>query len=236
VPIFTCVVTAVIRETPRNRVVRLGLDGRALVFEAGQYVALGDHGQPERKPYSIACSPAQAARDGQLEFLIQVGEDESPGPHLPVLAAGRLVDVEGPSGSFGLPPGARPPAVALICGGTGIAPLRAMLWQILSDSPSTKVALLQSARTPDEFSYAEELRGLAGEGRIMLLETVTRDAPPSWRGNRGRADARMLAGWIDGPDTWCFVCGPDSLVEGIPRLLTSVGVHARNIRVEHWPG
>jgi NAD(P)H-flavin reductase len=234
VAIFTGRISGVTSETPRNRIVRLGLDGHAPVFDAGQYALLGDHGQLMRKPYSIACSPAQAARDGQLEFLIQVIHNESPGAHMAHLEAGRLVDVEGPFGSFVLPPGARPRAAALIGGGTGIAPLRAMLWQLLSGSPSTRVSVLQSARTPDDLSYSGELHGLAEAGRITLLETVTRDAPSSWRGSRGRADAHTLAGLIDGPDTWCFVCGPDSLVEGVPGLLTSVGVQAANIRVEHW--
>ncbi|HEX7486067.1 MAG TPA: FAD-binding oxidoreductase [Vicinamibacterales bacterium] len=232
--IFTCRISGVIIETPRNRIVRLALDGRAPAFEAGQYALLGDHGQPVRKPYSIASSPAQAADDGELEFLIQVSRDESPGTHLAELTAGRLVDVDGPFGSFVLPAGVRPRAIALIGGGTGIAPLRAMLWQILSESPATRIAVLQSARTPDELPYSGELRSLASEGRIALVETVTREAPPSWHGHRGRVDARTLGLLVDRPDTWCFVCGPDSLVEAVPRLLAGVGVNAANIRTEHW--
>jgi NAD(P)H-flavin reductase len=234
VAILTCPITCVIRETPRNCIVRVALGNRLLAFEAGQYALLGDHGQPIRKPYSIACAPAQAKLDHELEFLIQVVDGESPGSHVAKLGEGRLVDLEGPSGSFVLPGGAHPRAVALIGGGTGIAPLRAMLWEILSGSPGTRVAVLQSARTPDELAYSTEFRGLAEAGRIELVETVTREAPASWRGKRGRADEGDLARLIDGPDTWCFVCGPDSLVEGVPRLLAGVGVPGTNIRTEHW--
>jgi ferredoxin-NADP reductase len=234
VAVFTSRIGRVTRETPRSRIVRLALDAPAPVFEAGQHVLLGDHEQPVRKPYSIACSPRQAASAGHLEFLIQVIQDESPGPHLAQLVAGRPVDVEGPFGSFVLPAGARPRSIVLVGGGTGIAPLRAMLWQMLEDSPATRIALLQSAKTPDELSYSGELRNLADAGAITLVETVTRDAPGSWRGGRGRIDASTLAALIDGPDTWCFVCGPDSLVEGIPRLLAALGVEAPNIRTEHW--
>jgi glycine betaine monooxygenase B len=234
VAILTAHISGVAGEARETRAVRLALDGPIPAFEAGQYMLLGDHGQPVRKPYSIACSPLQAKHAGHLEFLIQVVGDESPGPHLARLEVGRPVDVEGPFGSFVLPAGARPRVVVLVGGGTGIAPLRAMLWQLLEESASTRIAFVHSARTPEGLSYTGELRALAGAGRIALVETVTRDAPASWHGRRGRIDAPVLAGLVPGPDAWCFVCGPDSLVDGIPRLLAAVGVDLQNIWTEHW--
>jgi ferredoxin-NADP reductase len=234
VPIFTAPITEVIVATPRNRIVRVQCPDGLPPFDAGQYVSLGDHGHATRKPYSIASSPAEASRTRELEFLIQVVVGESPGGHLARLAAGRLVDIEGPAGTFVLPAGLHPPAVVLIGGGTGIAPLRAMLHHLLEVSPGVRVAVLQSARTPDELCYAAEFRGLAAAGRIALTETVTRGAPPTWRGKCGRVDAAALEELIEGPDTWCFVCGPDSLVEGVPRLLARVGVPGDRIRTEQW--
>lgn len=232
--LFTCPITRVTRETPRNRLVSLTAAGTVFTFEAGQYVQLGDHGQGERKPYSVACAPARFQETGVLEFLIQVDGNESAGPHLARLAAGRLVVVEGPSGSFVLPADLRARSVLFVGGGTGIAPLRSMLWQVLERMPLVAVAVLQSARTPDELSYAGELRALAAAGRIRLVETVTRDAPDSWSGARGRIDVDQLSLVLGGPDTLCYVCGPDSLVEDVPRLLEDLGVAARNIRTERW--
>jgi ferredoxin-NADP reductase len=233
VALLTTPIARVVVETPRNRIVRVHCPSVFPSFQAGQYVSLGDHGQPVRKPYSIASSPAETARTGEFEFLIQVVDGEGPGPHLARLEAGRLVDVEGPAGTFVLPQGLRPMSAVLIGGGTGIAPLRAMLMQLLDDAPGARVAVLQSARTPEELCYSAELRLLAAEGRISLAETVTRDAPESWAGKRGRVDAH-LEELVVGPDTWCFVCGPDSLVEGVPRLLAEMGVPASRVRTEHW--
>jgi ferredoxin-NADP reductase len=233
VAVFTSPITSVAIETRRNRVVRVERPRGFPSFQAGQYVSLGDHGQPVRKPYSIASSPSEAARTGALEFLIQIVDGEGPGPHLERLEAGRLVDVEGPEGTFVLPAGLRPASVVLIGGGTGIAPLRAMLMQLLDGAPGARIAVLQSARTPEELCYSDELRALASVGRISLVETVTRGAPDSWVGKRGRVEVADLEDLV-GPDTWCFVCGPDSLVAGIPRLLEGVGVASDRIRTEWW--
>jgi NAD(P)H-flavin reductase len=234
VPTLTCPIRGVFHETPRNRLVRLALDGRRFPFAAGQYVLLGDHGQPARKPYSIACAPVQASASGELEFLIQVSDGESPGPHLARLAPGRLVDVEGPAGSFVLPESRLEGAVAFIGGGTGIAPLRSMIWQVLSTMPGVRVSVLQSARAPEELAYSSELRQLAAEGRIRLIETITRDVPGTWRGERGRISGAHVSRLVDSPGTLCYVCGPDSLVEDVPVLLDARGVPPASIRTEHW--
>jgi ferredoxin-NADP reductase len=231
---FTSPITQVIVETPRNRIVRVACPDGFPPFLAGQYVSLGEHGLHIRKPYSLASSPAEVARTGELEFLIQVADTESPGVHLPSLDVGRVLDIEDPAGNFVLPGGRRPAGAAFIGGGTGIAPLRAMVQQLLAESPGMRLSVLQSARTPDELCYAGEFRDLAAAARIRLIETVTRDAPPSWRGRIGRVNADELAELIDTPDTWCFVCGPDSLVEGVPRLLTAAGLPAENVMTEQW--
>ena len=234
-PLITLPVSDVRAETPRNRIVRLDLRDRPFPYRAGQHVLLGDHGQPQRFPYSIANAPAQAEREGVLEFLIQVVETESPGPHLRRLEPGVLVDVEGPAGDFVLPSSDGVAAAYLfVGGGTGIAPLRSMIGQVLETQPGAAVAVVHSARTPEELSYRGELRALAAAGRIRLLETVTRaEAGSLWSGARGRLDTERLAQMFS-PDAFCYVCGPDSLVEDVPRLLASLG--ATHVRTEHWKG
>jgi ferredoxin-NADP reductase len=234
VPLLSLPIVHVRQETPRNRVVRLGLGGVAFPFEAGQYVYLGQAGAGTPRPYSIACSPEQARQQDALEFLIQVGDDGSPGPHLPSLNVSTAIGLDGPAGTFVLPGGRPPGDVLLVAGGTGIAPLRAMLWQLLAGPGSPRVGLVQSGRTPDELPYAEEFRDLALAGRIHLVETVTRDAPESWQGVRGRIGRPQLEAAMTGPAPVCFVCGPDSLVEDVPRYLSGLGVASSRIYTEHW--
>ncbi len=221
-------------ETPRNRVIRLDLGDTPFSFDAGQYALLGQGAAAEARPYSIACSPAESRRHHALEFLIQVGSDGTPGPHLAKLEVGERVDVDGPYGEFLLPTGRLEGGVLFVAGGTGIAPLRSMLWRLLDERADAGIGLVQSGRTPDDLPYSEEFRGLAGEGRIHLVETVTRDAPDSWQGIRGRIDRAQLEAAMPGPQPLCYVCGPDSLVEDVPRLLAALGVPPSRVYTEHW--
>lgn len=234
-PLLSLPIVVARDETPRDRVIRLDLGDAVFPFDAGQYVLLGQAADAEARPYSIACSPAESQRLRVLEFLIQVGIDGTPGPHLPKLGVGERVDVEGPHGEFVLPRGRLTGDVLFVAGGTGIAPLRSMLWHLLATPTGVRVGLVQSGRTPQDLPYSEEFRRLASQGRIHLVETVTRDAPDWWQGVRGRIDRAQLEAAMTGVEPLCYVCGPDSLVEDVPRLIASLGVPAARIYTEHWP-
>lgn len=233
-PLLSLPIVASRSETPRNRIVRLALGGIPFPFQAGQYVLLGARGQGDRRPYSVACSPGEAAREEVLEFLIQVGQEGSPGPHMPSLDVGEVIDVEGPEGSFTLPGGRLDDDLLLVAGGTGIAPLRSILRQVLEDGGDGRVGLVLSGRSPEELAYAGELRELALGGRIRLVETVTRGAPASWQGVRGRIGRAQLEAAMTASQPLCYVCGPDSLVDEVPRLLVGLGVPPSRIFTEQW--
>jgi hypothetical protein len=55
--------------------------------------------------------------------------------------------------------------------------------------PRSSVGLFSSARTPEEFAFAE-FRALAAGGMIEFRQTVTRTPEGSWSGARGRIDPR----------------------------------------------
>jgi ferredoxin-NADP reductase len=230
--VLTLPIRDVQQATPRARIVRLDLQGGSFSYLAGQAVLVATHGGPVRRPYSIAASPDDARREGCLELLVGVDANGSAGPHLTV-APGMRVDVEGPLGSFTFPADPEERSFVFIAGGTGIAPLRAMLRQALS-LPGSRIGVFYSARTPDEFAYQDELRALADRGRIELRQTVTRTADDGWHGARGRIDRGELQRLIHEPETLCFVCGPPSLVAEMPGRLDELGVERRRIRLEEW--
>ena len=218
--------------TPRARIVRLDLDGQSFDYDAGQAVLVGTHGQTKRKPYSIAAAPEDARRDRCLELLVAVEADGTPGEHL-ALDPGTQVDVAGPVGSFTFPASPEERRFVFIAGGTGIAPLRAMLRHALA-IPHRAIGLFYSARTPQEFAFEREFRELATAGDIELRQTVTRATETDWTGPRGRLKRDALEELVHDPATLCFICGPPALVNEMPTILQELGIPRARIRIEEW--
>jgi ferredoxin-NADP reductase len=222
----------VLTATPRARIVRLDLAGRTFVHAAGQAVVAGVEGSRKR-PYSIANAPEDVLRDGCIELLVGVDVSGTPGPHLP-LVRGTVVEVDGPLGSFTFPSAPPERHFLFIAGGTGIAPLRAMLRHALT-VPHDHIGLFYSARTPEEFAYETEWRGLAADGRIEFQQTVTRaHDEATWSGARGRIDRTLLRPLVHHAETLAFICGPPTLVAEMSALLAELGVSESRICVERW--
>ena len=228
------VIDRISRATPRSVLLQIAL-ARPFSFSAGQAVLIGAASAGIKRPYSIAVGPHEAARSGQLELLMGLGEDGSPGPHLPSLAVGTPVELDGPIGTFCYPDRLIEPAVLFVAGGSGIAPLRAMLHEALGAPEAPDVSVLYSARTAAEFAFDDELTWLADERRIRYEKTATRETGGMWHGSRGRISRAQLEAVMARPDdTLCFVCGPEALVHEVPRMLGEIGVTADRIRVEEW--
>jgi NAD(P)H-flavin reductase len=230
--VLTLPIREVIPATPRARIARLDLGDHVFDYAPGQAVAIASHGHDKRRPYSIAASPEEARRTGWLELLVGVNVDGAPGPHL-ALELGQLVDVDGPLGSFTFPRSPEERRFVFIAGGTGIAPLRAMLQRALT-LPHRNVGLFYSVRTPDEFAYEQELRGLARAGEIELRQTVTRATDTDWSGPRGRLNRDALGELVHDPATLCFICGPPALVDEMPKILADLGIPRERIKIEEW--
>ncbi len=219
--------------TPLTRLIRLDLETRPFVFQAGQAALIGTHGQTERRPYSIASSPDDAVRHHRLEFLVKVDAMGTIGPHLAAVAPGSRIDFEGPSGAFTL--GAAPAAAYLfVAGGTGISPLRAMVRHLIAADNGAVLSVLYSARTPEEFAFRDELERLARRGLIQLHLAVTGLAATGWDGIRGRISKEALERALPSEETVCYLCGPPAMVEDVPPLLRQLGVPSSLVRTEEW--
>jgi NAD(P)H-flavin reductase len=221
--------------TPRAHIIRLDLQGQPFTYRAGQAAYIQPAGADKRRPYSIASAPEETAQNDQLEFLVQTDATGASGLTPDLIRPGTLATVDGPLGSFVFP--AEHPIeqnFLFVAGGTGIAPLRSMLWHALLAERPGRIGLIYSVRSPEEFAYREELEKLDRQGRITFRHTVTRGASGGWTGRQGRIDAASLKDMVDPGNTLCFVCGPPALVGDIRPRLNALGVKDEQIRIEQW--
>jgi propane monooxygenase reductase subunit len=220
--------------THTSRIVRLSLNGTPFPYQAGQAALVGPADRPDRVPFSLASAPEETAERGWLELLMKVDAAGRWGAHFEPLVRGQRLEVGGPRGSFVFPEHGDERRLLFIAGGTGIAPLRAMIRHAQLSAWPGRMSLLYSARTPRDFAYLRELRGMARRGEINLALTATRECTPRWPGERGRIAVEQLGQLVEDAATRCFVCGPVAMVADVRPMLRAFGIESSRIHVEDW--
>jgi ferredoxin-NADP reductase len=122
-------------------------------------------------------------------------------------------------------------------GGSGIAPLMAMIRHRAAAESDAPCRLLYSSRSREETIFADELDRLAAsDGSLEVVQTLTRSQPPGWTGYARRIDDEMLAEVAPSPEQGplTFVCGPTPLVESVATALVGLGHDAGRIKTERF--
>ena len=204
-------------------------------FEAGQSLTLRRviDGRDERRSYSI-CAPAGAPP--------RIGVREVPGGLFSrwlvhEVAAGDVIDVSTPTGSFTPDPAGSGERHVLIAAGSGITPVLSIAATVLRDAQS-RVTLLYGNRRSTSVMFAEELADLkdAYGSRFELVHVLSRE-PREVELFSGRLDGgrirRILQALVPVPAVDAFwLCGPYELVVAARQVLTDLGVDASRVHAE----
>ncbi|HEU4514974.1 MAG TPA: ferredoxin reductase [Nocardioidaceae bacterium] len=189
----------------------------------GQYVRVGldVDGVRRWRSYSLTSPPAV---DGSISITAKRVPDGMVSAHLAQhLRPGELVHLDQACGDFVLPDPA-PDKVLFITGGSGITPVMGMLRSGIDRLHD--VVLVHSERSADDVIFGDELRALAAQGRLRLVEQHT--------DRTGRLDLGELAALV--PDlaereTWA--CGPSGLLDAIEEHWSAAGL-ADRLRTERF--
>ena len=122
----------------------------------------------------------------------------------------------------------------LIAGGSGVAPLMAMLRHRARARRMSgewtdhlgSARLLYSSQSWDRIIYRDELARMAkADPSLEVTHTLTREAPPGWKGYHRRIDLAMLrdvaSRRFERPHT--YICGPSAMVDETRNLLADLG-------------
>jgi ferredoxin-NADP reductase/ferredoxin len=200
-------------------------------FASGQYVRIRVPGTDHWRSYSMATSPKELPR---LQFLIRHLEGGAMSRWLRQgCKVGDAVEIEGPLGSFGLAAGKGP--VLMVAGGTGLAPMLAMLDSLRARSgPKPPMLLCFGCNGAKDLFYLDEieLRGFwmpSFQSRIALME---RDA--GFAGKIGTAVSLLEAPDLARAGLTAYLCGPPAMVEAARERLLAAGVPADAIHAEQF--
>ena len=187
----------------------------------GQYVRVGldVDGVRRWRSYSLTSPPDATDPADRTGATITITAKQVPdgivSAHLAQhLRPGDLVHLDQALGDFVLPTPA-PEKALFVTGGSGITPVMGMLRSGVGRLRD--VVLLHSEATPQDVIFGEELRALASDGQIRLVEHHTDVA-----GRLAVEDVERLVPDLSERETWA--CGPSGLLDAIEKHWADLGL------------
>jgi NAD(P)H-flavin reductase len=199
-------------------------DGSRLRYSAGQFNMLYAYAVGE-VAISISANPVD---DGPIAHTVRnVGTVSRA---LCGLHPGDNLGLRGPFGSdWGLDTAAGGDLV-IVAGGIGLAPLRSVITQVISQRERfDDVEIVIGTRTPEELAFKDEVSAWRERDDLSVHVTVDR-ATPGWRGTVGVVTTVLPRIHCD-PAAVALICGPEVMMRFTALALLERGMQPANIRV-----
>jgi len=205
-------------------------DAPAFAYVPGQFVSFTAeiNGSPITRAYSIVSTPSGRC----FELCLNCVVEGKLSPYLFSLKPGDEVPMTGPWGGFIF----RQPVEdsVLVATGTGIAPFRAMLKDILQRDSSHQFTLIFGVRYEQTLLYRDEFEELARKhANFRFWPTLSRPGP-DWQGRRGHVQEHLPEAIGDRRDVNVFICGLKAMVDDVRTRLKAQGFERKRIIYEKY--
>lgn len=223
--------------------IRIVLDEALPSYAAGQYAELSIPGIDKPRSYSFARAPENEDEKHITFFVRHVPGGKMTGWLHAADRTGAKVTVTGPHGSFRL----REARNLMLCiaGGSGLAPIKAMLEQEARGGFDRKVVFLFGARTQRDLYCLEEMGRFkcAGNGHFQYTPVLSHEPENSdWQGLRGLVTDYIPQQDLDLGSCHAYLCGPPPMIDAAIEALGRSGVPSEQIFFDkfldasHFPG
>lgn len=119
--------------------------------------------------------------------------------------------------------------IVIVGGGIGLAPLRPVIYYVLSNREKyNRAVLLYGARTPEDILYKNEIEEWKSRFDFEVYVTVDRGTD-EWRGNVGVVTTLIPGAPFDPLNAVAFVCGPEVMMRFTALELMKRGIKESNI-------
>lgn len=211
----------------------------ALDYLAGQYADLklpNELGLGSRS-YSFAQAPAKREDDKTLSFHVRKVPNGLFTEWLHAAdRSGTELEISGPYGDFYLRPDNAP--ILAIAGGSGMAPLKALLEQMQAEGCAREVLYLFGARSQQDLYCLEEMQALAehSAAKFEFLPILSEEAEGSnWQGLRGFVTEHIETLLGDNvAQQHVYMCGPPPMIDASEALLAKSGVDNSHIHYDKF--
>lgn len=210
---------------------RVQLD-EALPYKAGQFADIGLDALPGvRRSYSFANA---VQPDAQVSFFVRKVPGGAFSTHVNEQnLVGQTLHLEGPVGDFWLHAADAP--LMLIAGGSGLAPIVAILQDALANDVKRPVTLLFGARTQQDLYALDTLQALAQQwpAAFHFVPVLSEEpAGSSWQGARGLV-TEQIAELLDS-SAHAYLCGPPAMIDSAVDVLMGHGVPRAHIHADRF--
>lgn len=217
------------------KALRVALD-RPMPYAAGQYAALRPAQLDRARDYSFAAAPGEG---GSREVLFYVRL--TPGGGFTewlfhTARVGDALDVEGPHGDFWLRPDEAP--LLFLAGGSGLAPIRALLEEAARSGVNRDAVFLFGARSQRDLYDLERMGdiGARWHGSFRFVPVLSEEpAGSDWTGARGLVTDLVTEAHV--PDLarrHAYLCGPPRMIDAALVVLSRAGVPDRHVHYDKF--
>ena len=228
-----CSATVVAQEllTQDIQRVRMQLDA-PLNYKPGQFAQITLATLPGMtRSYSFATEPDA---HGVVDFFVRrvPGGVFTEHVHSTSLV-GQKAHVQGPFGQFWLRESDAP--ILFVVGGSGLAPVMAMLRAMQAQHVARSVTLLFGARTQADLYLMQELRAMAASwaGTFTLIPVLSEaQGDASWQGAQGLVTERLSH--VLEPGMHAYLCGPPGMIDAATAQLQQAGLPKAHIHADRF--
>ncbi|MDT8410640.1 MAG: CDP-6-deoxy-delta-3,4-glucoseen reductase [Wenzhouxiangellaceae bacterium] len=217
--------------TPDVRRLRLKLPrGKRLQFLAGQYMDILLPGG-KRRAFSIASSPSQ---QDFLELHVKYVDGGGFTGHVfDGMQAGEILRLEGPLGTFFVRLNSARP-ILMMGGGTGFAPLKAMIEDLIHADDQRPITLYWGVRTEKDFYATSLIAGFEQQHPNFHFVPVLSEPGPEWQGRTGFVHQALLADHADIQAFEIYMSGPPVMVHSARKSFLEAGISESHLHYDSF--
>lgn len=237
------IVSEVIEDTASTKTIRFKAeDGFLPPFQAGQYINLfvNIKGTETARPYAISSAPQQR---GYYDLTIKrVANGFVSHYLLNDVSVGEHFQSTGPMGTFYHNPLFHGNDLVFLAGGSGIAPARSMILNMIKNSlqqqkAEQKLHLIYASSYEADVIYENELKRLEQENDFLTITWLISRPTKNYSGRTGHVDAKLLTELLGNDldklqEKMFYICGPTSFHDFCAEQLKHLNVKARRVRIE----